>query len=198
MNYDPYIENSILKNKLGVKDEITLKQLEKEITDLEIEKILNSDISLIKTDYNFFLNIHKRLFSDLYSWAGKLRTINISKTESVLNNNSIIYTSHDKIEKYLKHDIDLLNSIPWSSLSLEKKAYKMADIITNIWEIHPFRDGNTRTILTFASILAKKNNFELNLIGKDNIRDIFVKAIYLKDKNLTHIFFLNSIQSKTV
>lgn len=74
----------------------------------------------------------------------------------------------------------------------------MADIITNIWEIHPFRDGNTRTILTFASILAKKNNFELNLIGKDNIRDIFVKAIYLKDKNLTHIFFLNSIQSKTV
>lgn len=54
MNYDPYIENSILKNKLGVKDEITLKQLEKEITDLEIEKILNSDISLIKTDYNFF------------------------------------------------------------------------------------------------------------------------------------------------
>ena len=56
-----------------------------------------------------------------------------------------------------------LNNVKWDSLSLDDKSSTFTDLLTELWRIHPFRDGNTRTTLTFASQFSKQHHFPLDI-----------------------------------
>ena len=196
MAKDPYIqENGTLKNKLGITDYDILKSAEKDIT---FSKFLNvSKTFSTKFDISYIRAIHKHIFDDIFDWAGNFRDVPVYKDEIVIPGLSLDYCEPKNIEKELIACLDKFNSTDWNSLSLEEKSSTFTLLLAELWKIHPFRDGNTRTTLTFASQFSKEHGFPMdlpflldNLTRKENengkiiqysIRDKFVLASIPKE-----------------
>ncbi|MCL2436400.1 MAG: Fic family protein [Clostridiales bacterium] len=96
--------------------------------------------------------IHRELFQDVlpFKWVGEYRTENISKKESVLNNASMVYGDYKAIPEYLRYDFETEQNARYHTPFQEADVHKFAKFISTIWQAHPFREGNTRTISTFA------------------------------------------------
>lgn len=162
---DPYVYKgtNVLKNKLGIKDGSILEQAETELT---VHNLLNVDEKIRcekgKFDFEHLKKIHKHIFGDLYKWAGKPRTIDIYKSEVVLNDLSVEYSNHEMIEKDMKAAIDNLNSVKWDKLNNEEIVKEFAHRIAEVWKVHAFREGNTRTTMTFACQYAEAHGFKLD------------------------------------
>lgn len=73
-----YPGTTVLINKLNLQTQEALDRAERvafSLRAIEIEKEQNSEPFTL----DLYLNLHRRLFGDIYDWAGKLRTINLSK-----------------------------------------------------------------------------------------------------------------------
>lgn len=162
MRKDPYTqENGTLKNKLGITDYETLKSAEKDIT---FSKFLNVTQTFSKKfDISYIEAIHKHIFTDIFDWAGDFRKVPVYKEEIVIPGLSLDYSEPQNIEKELISCLEEMNNTDWNSLSLDEKSHTFTSYLTEIWRIHPFRDGNTRTTLTFASQFSKEHGFPLDL-----------------------------------
>lgn len=91
------------------------------------------------------------------------------KREPILNGYSVDYTPSDYI---IKEMLDLENrflSIKWDILNNEEKIKNVASIIQELWQIHCFREGNTRTVALFLYFLLKTINVHINMdfLGKN-------------------------------
>ncbi len=132
-------------------------------------------ISVLRT---FMHNAY--IFGDLYEWAGKERDINIVKGERVLGGDTVRYADTNSIETEMEAALKELNQVKWEVLDISETAELFSKLIAQIWQIHPFREGNTRTIITFATQFAEKHGFRMNkALLKDNseyVRDALVKA----------------------
>ena len=95
-------------------------------------------------------NIHGRLFKDIYKFAGKKRDYNITKKEWVLDGDTVYYTDFNDIETALKYDFDKETDFSYKGLSDSDFIIHFSKFISNIWQIHPFGEGNTRTTAVFA------------------------------------------------
>jgi cell filamentation protein len=73
-----YPSSSILKNKLNIKDADSLLEAERSITALRILELKQTPPDG-KLNFVFFKHLHFYIFQDIYEWAGKVRTVNISK-----------------------------------------------------------------------------------------------------------------------
>lgn len=150
-----YPNTNILKNKFNIIDGDILKQIESETTYLKLEQLMGMNI-IGRFSVTHLKNIHKYLFSDIYSFAGKYRKEQIGKANTwFYPPNAISATIHKLItelkkEHYLKdkqYD-DFINRL----------AYYMAELNA----VHPFREGNGRTIREFIRQLALYNQYELD------------------------------------
>lgn len=148
-----YPNANILKNKLDIHNEEDLSSYEREITAVRQLELLNSPP---KGEMNFLYlkKLHKMLFSEIYDWAGKVRTVNISKGNQFCMVQFIEDYANDvfrklKDENYLMDcaEEDLPNRL----------AYYLAEINT----IHPFREGNGRTQRLFVTLLANRIGYDL-------------------------------------
>ena len=160
---DPYIyPNGVLINLLGITDEEKLKQAEVDIT---LPKIITAGEKFSTTfDKSTIKGIHKHIFGDIYPWAGEFRTINISKIEeAVIPGISLTYGEHKNIEKDLDEVIKKLEKVDWNALDLNQKSMTFTKLLSKIWKIHPFREGNTRTVMTFGSLYAKAHGFPIDM-----------------------------------
>lgn len=196
MLQDPYTqENGTLKNKLSITDHDILKSAEKDIT---FSKFLNVNQTFSsKFDISYLKSIHKHIFEDIFDWAGEFRDVPIYKDEIVIPGLSLDYSNPKNIEKELTECLNEMNSTSWNSLSLEEKSFTFTLQLAKLWKIHPFRDGNTRTTLTFATQFSKEHGFPLDLpflldnltrkqdengkITQYSIRDKFVLAAIPKE-----------------
>ena len=122
---------------------------------------MNNPIDI--TSVNDIFLIHERLFKEVYSWAGKARTINIYKEEPVLSGLSVEYSDCKSINKDLNRIQKDIDSFDWENESKKEVLSKIARIISRIWQVHAFREGNTRTICLFLYLLMKKYNLKLNI-----------------------------------
>lgn len=178
-DYYLYDDVNVLKNLLNIKNE---EQLEKAEADITYIKLLDIDDNVMSKvfDYTHLKNIHKYIFGDIYEWAGKERCINIVKGERVLGGDTIRYSEHNNITKEVENVIHQLNSVKWSELSIDETSEKFSKLIAKLWQIHPFREGNTRTVITFATQFAETNGFKMSKqLFKENsnyVRDSLVKA----------------------
>lgn len=191
MMNDPYVlKDGTLKNLLGITDYSELKKAE---ADIGFAKIITVDsIEADRTDVELVKKIHKHIFEDIFEWAGNFRTVPLYKAEQyVIPGLSVEYAKPEEIEEKLIHDVHDLNSIRWGEKNIDDKSNEFAEILTKIWKVHPFRDGNTRTVLSFASIYAREHGFpmDMNIFlerlfrGKNemgsttySVRDLFVLA----------------------
>lgn len=160
---DPYLYDdvAVMKNKLNIKDSERLEDAEAAITMSRLLKISelfgNGEFDIDKLQ-----SIHKYIFGDIYEWAGEFRKINIEKSERVLNGLSVKYSDHKNIKIDANKVIKKLNNINWEKLSLEQQAEKLAKLTAELWRVHCFREGNTRTTITFIELFAKSKGIELN------------------------------------
>ena len=97
-----------------------------------------------------YITTHKRLFEGIYKHAGKIRGYNISKSEWVLNGETVFYASADSIKATLEYDFLQEKNYKYKGKSKEQIIQNIAKFISGIWQIHAFGEGNTRTTAVFA------------------------------------------------
>lgn len=147
---DPYVYDDcgVLKNKFGIKNqkELLLKELE-----IVIVELYTLRIKPLKGDYNFdhLCAMHKQIFGRLFDWAGQPRITNILKDEEILNNHSIQYEDWTRIEDSATKILSSMKAVSWKELDQERQAFEIASHYAQLWRVHPFREGNTRTITNF-------------------------------------------------
>lgn len=183
-------ENNVLINKLGITDENKLKQAEADLTIIRLKEILSSND--FKNSKTYYLNLHKKMFDDIYPFAGRIRKIDIMKNERVLSFSPMLFTTYSKINNELSASFKKYN-IDISILNKEEITTYLRNYMTSIWTIHPFREGNTRTIITFIIKYLKSKNMSIdeNLLI-DNfsyVRDSLVMSAYNTPEYLDKILF---------
>ena len=148
------------------------------------------------------ITIHKRLFEGIYSHAGRIRDYNISKQEWVLDGDTVIYGNAYNLRETLDYDLGLEKNFDYTGLSTEETIKHFARFISNLWQIHIFGEGNTRTTAVFLIKYLSKLGFNVtNDIFAENswyFRNALVRANYNnRAKNVTEttyyleLFFRN-------
>lgn len=150
-----YADTNVLKNKLNIRDNKLLKTAEEEITLIKQMELLKNPIRG-NFSKSHLMNIHKFIFEDIYSFAGKIRREQISKADTMFYPPDLINRELDKVFLKIKEQ-NMLKEKNEEKI-FDNLAYVMAEL--NI--IHPFREGNGRTIREFIRLMAKRLNYELN------------------------------------
>jgi len=141
-----YENSNVLRNKLGITDGDPLRMAEREIAAVRILEAERSPIRG-KLDFKHLCDIHRYIFGDIFEWAGKLRTVNISKGNPFCNADVLDIYGTELFGK-LKAERYLLDT-PKERIT-ERLAYYLSEI--NV--MHPFREGNGRAQRMFIEYLA--------------------------------------------
>ena len=176
-----YQDSETLINKYHIRDKELLEKLEIQKVGV---KLLGLDVNLDRVSYTFdtehLMQLHEYLFGDIYEWAGTIRDENIFKSERVLSGGSAEYADYKDITEKLTAMFKKYQAVDWQGVS------NIADIVSEflleLWTIHPFREGNTRTCVTFLwhYLQGRGIDFRLELL-KNNpmyVRDSLVMANY--------------------
>lgn len=144
----------VLENKLGISDAAELEKAEYNITD---DKLAEALVSLHPSVFDFkcLLDLHKFLFEDIYEFAGKVRTVNISKPDSPVPFCYVdfIPSEADRIFGELAKDKYLVG------LELSEFSEKLAYYASEINALHPFREGNGRTARLFLLLMVRNAGY---------------------------------------
>lgn len=192
---DPYLYDDIdiLKNLANIKDHDLLGKAEADITNLSMLAIYNRKYD--KFDTKTLQDIHQTIFGQIYDWAGEFRTIQIAKYEDVLGGDTVRYTFPKNIKKELDAVMKEIKKLKITENNHGDIVFRLERIIATIWQIHPFREGNTRTCIIFVVLLAKYLGFdvhhELFKTHSAYVRNALVWAsqgMYSKHEYLERIF----------
>jgi fido (protein-threonine AMPylation protein) len=96
-----------------------------------------------------YIAIHRRLFQGINEFAGHIRDYNITKPEWVLNGETVLYAGADSLKAALDHDIEQEKKFCYKGLDPQGVVEHLAQFVSNLWQIHPFGEGNTRTTAVF-------------------------------------------------
>lgn len=167
-----YDNSNVLINKLNIKDNKKLQIYEAKITAAKLLALRHKGI-IGNFDSTHLNSIHKFLFEDIYPFAGKYRNENIAKS-------SFRFAEWEYIESELNNLLSKLKKENFLyGLSKEDLADRLAFYLSELNVLHPYREGNGRTIREFIRELALKNNFVLNLstISPKDFLDASIKSI---------------------
>ena len=167
---DPYLypDSEILINLFGERNEQRLEEIEADYTALRLRQLCDKhEIGIF--DFEHLCRIHRFIFQDIFHWAGQPRIINIEKAEAVLGGISIEYSDVRDIAGHVTAVCEKMNNQSWKLLDTEEKAEQFSNYMAELWKVHPFREGNTRTVITFCCDFAEQKGFQLNReLFKDN------------------------------
>ena len=202
-----YFEKLVTDN---VEGNLTIDQVEKDLKEYYIEKEKQNDINhnemecdlvstriveLLQID-NFELSVdylkyvHKYLFQDVYEFAGEFRKIDFSKHEKILNNDSVAYGDSKTLNESLEYDISLEKEKNYKDMNIVEMINNITNFSSNIWQVHPFREGNTRTTALFIEKYLISLGYEVdNTLFKD-------KSIYFRNALVRSNYFNNYVNIK--
>ena len=189
--YDIYLlENSkVLKNKLGINNEAALDQAESIMANTKMALLFNSGFSDFSS--KGVCAIHKTIFGDVYDWAGEYRIINVQKREPLLAGKSVWYSNWEDIDRDLKSAWKKIDEVHWSNLSHDEFAKSVAHLFPAIWQAHPFREGNTRTIVILIALFAEHYgyyfDYELMAASAGYVRNAFVLCCFGEHSEFEHL-----------
>ncbi|HEX4533160.1 MAG TPA: Fic family protein [Rhizomicrobium sp.] len=147
-----YSNSTVLKNIPGLRTQRALKRYEIAMTAQRAEEPLPPG----RLGVSHYCAIHRHLFQDVYSWAGKFRRIRIAKSGSMFCYPENIAREMSKLFSGLRTSNYL------GGLSADKFAHSLAGFLTELNAIHPFRDGNGRAQLGFAALVATRAGHPLD------------------------------------
>jgi len=192
---DPYLYDDVdvLRNIGNIRNAEELRQAEGDVTRHTMAMVYAQRFTKFNTET--LCEIHRIIFDSLFEWAGEFRSISVIKHEEVLGGDTVRYAHPKNIKKELdaasKEITKLKKSDPKQDL-----LFKLVRIAASIWQVHPFREGNTRTIISFIVLLAAhlRIEFDYSLFEKHAayVRNALVWAsqgIYSKPEYLERIFY---------
>lgn len=177
---------------------------------LKIAQLLSEKaFSFTPTEY---ISIHKKLFSDIYEYAGNIRKYNITKKEWVLNGDTILYGSASELRATLDYDFKQEKNFSYRGLSMDEIIHHLAKFISGLWQIHIFPEGNTRTTAVFfikylrvlgfnvtndifaenawyfrnALVRANYNNLEKGIFETTEFLERFLRNLLCQEENSLH------------
>ena len=168
------------------------KKIEKNTEEADKVSVRITEI-LSENAFNFspseLLNIHKRLFDGIYEMAGKYRDYNFTKDEWILNDDTVTYSSFESIKESLDYDFEQERNFSYKDLNFDDSIKHLCRFISNIWQVHPFCEGNTRTTAVFLIKYLRTFGFNVNDdVFADNswyFRNALVRANYKNyEKNI--------------
>ena len=109
-----------------------------------------------------WITIHRRLFEGVFDHAGQIRQYNISKKEWILNGETVIYADWGSIKETLDYDFATEKQFSYEELSVEASVKHLAKFASDIWQIHPFGESNTRATAVFMIKYMKTFGFRVN------------------------------------
>lgn len=179
-----YPDSNVLKNKLNIRDNDLLKTAEEEITLIKHMELLKNPIkgNFSKTH---LMNIHRFIFEDIYSFAGKIRREQISKGDTLFYPPDLINRELDRIFAEIKKKNMLRETN--KEIIFDNLAYVMSEL--NI--IHPFREGNGRSIREFIRLMAKRTGYKLNW-GNADKNELLEASVLSVDNYKTLVKILKS------
>ena len=199
-----HLKNSsyfISESERYIRGEISLFELEDIITSYykqkpeEAERTEEADLIAIRIaqiisedTFSFtvgqLISIHKRLFEDVLIHAGKLRKYNFIKKEWVLDWATVWYGDYRELETMLAYDFNTEKNFSYSKLSMDEIVDHLSVFISNLWQIHPFEEGNTRTTAVFVIKY-------LRSLGFDVTNDVFAKNAWFFRNSLVRANYRN-------
>lgn len=145
-----------------------------------IAKILASKTFAFNT--NGYVSLHRRIFEGVFKHAGEIRQYDISKKEWVLEGDSVNYLNWEDLRRALDWDIEQEKDFSYKGLTDDEKIEHIAKFISGIWQIHAFREGNTRTTAIFTIQYLRSLGYEVNneMFAKHSwyFRNALVRANY--------------------
>lgn len=143
-------------------------------------KILASKTFAFNT--NGYVSLHRRIFEGVFKHAGEIRQYDISKKEWVLEGDSVNYLNWEDLRRALDWDIEQEKNFSYKGLTDDEKIEHIAKFISGIWQIHAFREGNTRTTAIFTIQYLRSLGYEVNneMFAKHSwyFRNALVRANY--------------------
>lgn len=145
-----------------------------------IAKILASKTFAFNT--NGYVSLHRRIFEGVFKHAGEIRQYDISKKEWVLEGDSVNYLNWEDLRRALDWDIEQEKNFSYKGLTDDEKIEHIAKFISGIWQIHAFREGNTRTTAIFTIQYLRSLGYKVNneMFAKHSwyFRNALVRANY--------------------
>ncbi len=202
-----YLEKLLKENVNG---NLTIEQVKNELKEYYIEKEQKRDINhnelecdfvstriveLIDKD-NFELSVdylkyvHKYLFQDVYEFTGEFRDIDFSKHEKILNNDSVAYGDCKTLKESLEYDISLEKNKDYKEMNIVEVINNITKFSSNLWQVHPFKEGNTRTTALFIEKCLISLGYDVdNTLFKD-------KSVYFRNALVRSKYFNNYLNIK--
>lgn len=171
-------KSGILRNLQDITDPDVLLFVESSAVTKRLQELYENPIKIKSVDSLF--KIHRHLFQDIYAWAGKKRTVEISK-----DGKQFFPTSHfDNAFRYINQLIGEFKKTPKNNK--RNLAEKLSEILDNVNYLHPFREGNGRAQREFLRLLALEKELKLNLNPPDNrnVYERYMKGAIESDVNL--------------
>ena len=166
---DPYLDpkTKVLKNKIGARTQAALDKAEAEITYVIIATLTSgSKPESLQFDTRLLLEVHREIFRDIYSWAGKIRTYDISKETSYFAHAAHIESELGKLDEEFRHEDE--------SKFVDRSHFvnRITHYYSEINAIHPFREGNGRVLRTFLRLYALKFGYDIEWVKMDSEENI--------------------------
>ena len=124
------------------------KQKERDLVSTRIVSFLKQDIPF-SMNAQYLKKIHHYLFQDVYEFAGSYRKTSLKSEEEILMGDSIYFTPFYEIDLTLQYEFQLENDFSYDQITNEQLVKHLARFVSSIWQVHPFREGNTRTVAIF-------------------------------------------------
>jgi len=180
--------DSYYKQQLNRKNIDTERTEEADKVSARITEILsNNTFSFSPLEY---IEIHRRLFTGIYKFAGKIRDYNITKNEWVLKGHTVLYSDFNLIRQTLDYDFSQEKQFDYKTIDYLQSIQHIAKFISGIWQIHAFGEGNTRATAVFAIKYLRSLGFEIDnkLFAEHSwyFRNALVRANFNDLKNNIH------------
>jgi len=193
-NIEGYITMEDAEKRINSYYETTSKREEDDRTE-EADKVSVRIASILSEKaFTFspseYIGIHKKLFWGIYKHAGKIRDVNITKKEWVLDGETVLYGNAAELWQTLEYDFEQEKKFSYKGLSQDEIIAHLAYFIARLWQIHIFGEGNTRTTAVFFIKYLRSLGYDAtNDIFAENawyFRNALVRANYTNLKKNVH------------
>ena len=136
--------------------------------DMEEADRVSSNISKLLLSDSFiysvagFAAVHRAIFEGVFKHAGRFRDYDISKKEWVLRGDSVLYGRWQDLRMAIEYDLEQERQFDYSTLDKDQVVEHLAKFVSGLWQIHPFREGNTRTTAIFTIKYLRSQGFRVN------------------------------------
>ena len=138
-----------------------------------------------------YLNLHRQIFDGVYDHAGQLRATDIVKSEWVLEKDTVFYLHWEELRLALDSNFQFERNLHYDELNKEELLEWIAFFTAGIWHIHPFNEGNTRTIAVFSILLLRPLGYDIHTdVFADHswyFRNAMVRANYMNELKHIHV-----------